>query len=213
MIGQLDAVELSTGGCARPEAGRPRRRAAQLDIARAPLENNRAGRRGFISPNALRPRSTTRPAHANHEGRGSRGGARAQGARRPNPRRWRRSPTWCRSASPPGENASPVDGGIVEIVDLARVELELAGHAGRRGTVRARPSAPLRVDGMPAGRRAWPTSASTRTGSRSVLVYSPSTRPACAGPVRARPIAVELAALAVPGRGAHRSRRARTCCR
>ena len=97
----------------------------------------------------------------------------------------------------------PVDGRIVEIVDLARLELEAAVAPEDVVQLAVGQGATLRVDGLaePVSARVARISPSAQTGSRSVLVYlAVDAQPALRQGLfaRGRIVVAQADALAVP---------------
>ena len=171
VLARIDADEYQSRlRQALPEADAAR---AQVDIAQRQFDNNRAlMEKGFISKTALDTSAfNLSGAQASYQA----ALAAADVARKTLADTVLVAPInglVSQRLAQPGERV-PVDGRIIEIVDLSRVELEAAVSASDAPRVRVGQNAVLKIEGNvePVKARVARINPSTQAGSRSILVY------------------------------------------
>ncbi len=170
-IGRLDASEFELR--LRQAEEQARSAAAQLAIAERTLANNRAlVDQGFISRNAL---DTSAMSEAGARAALQAAGAAAELARKALRDTEIRAPIGglvAQRLAQPGERVA-VDGRIVEIVDLSRIELEAAITPEDVTALRVGQAARLRIDGLPLAltARVARINPSAQSATRSVTAY------------------------------------------
>ncbi len=171
LIGRLDATEVQWR--LRQSEDQVAAAQAQLDIAERTLANNRAlVDQGFISRNAL-DTAVNNAAAARASLQAARAGSElARKALRDTEIHAPISGLVSQRLAQPGERVS-IDGRIVEIVDLSRIELQASIPAEEVAGLRVGQSARLQVDGMPApvAARVVRINPTTQAGTRAVLAY------------------------------------------
>lgn len=171
VIGQLDTAEVDLRVRQAEQTAESSR--AQLDIAQRALDNNRAlVAQGFISATGLETSiSNQLAAQASY-----RAAVAAVDLMRKSVADARLvspiSGTVSQRLAQPGERVA-VDGRVVEVVDLSRIELEAAVSPEDVGSVQVGQAARLQVDGLtdPFEAKVVRINPSTQAGTRAVMVY------------------------------------------
>ena len=171
LIGQLDSTE--TSWRLRQAEDQAAAAQAQLDVAQRTLDNNKSlVNQGFISRNALET-SVSNVAGAQASLQAAKAAAEiARKAVRDCEIRAPISGQVSLRVAQPGERVA-VDGRIVEVVDLSRIELEAAVAPEDVLSLRVGQSARVQVDGLaePLPAKVARINPSAQTGTRSVLAY------------------------------------------
>lgn len=171
LIGRQDATEVQWR--LRQAEDQAAAAQAQLDIAEQTLANHRALlAQGFISRNAL-DTAVHNAAAARASLQAARAGAEiARKAVQDTELRAPIAGLVAQRLAQPGERVA-IDGRIVEIVDLARLELPAAIPAEQVGALRVGQRARLQVDGLgePLRARVARINPSTQAGTRAVMAY------------------------------------------
>ena len=171
LIGRLDATEFRWR--LRQAEDQARAAQSQLDIARRTLDNNKAlVNQGFISRNAL---DTSESSAAGAEASLQAARAAAELARKVMADTEIRAPIAglvSQRLAQPGERVA-VDGRIVEIVDLSRIELEAAVAPEDVPAMRVGQVARVQVDGLAdeLAARVVRVNPAAQAGTRSVMAY------------------------------------------